>query len=103
MGGGSVEFGDPIEDTLRREIREEYGTDVVDSFFLGFRDVHREHDGVPTHWVALDFKALVDRTIAKIGEPHKFDDLDWFTLDTLPSPIHSQLPAFFEKYKEGLA
>ncbi|GAA4224603.1 hypothetical protein FHR32_006906 [Streptosporangium album] len=25
------------------------------------------------------------------GEPHKFDELGWFTPDALPYPLHSQL------------
>jgi 8-oxo-dGTP diphosphatase len=103
IGGGAVEFGESVEETVRKEIKEEYSTDVEDMEFLGFRDVHRVHDGVPTHWIALDFKVRVNREMAAIGEPHKFDDLGWFTLDGLPSPVHSQLPTFLEKYKVRLS
>lgn len=102
IGGGAVEFNEDVEETVKKEIKEEYSTDVKELEFLGFRDVHREQNGTPTHWIALDFKVLVDRGMAKIGEPHKFDDLGWFTLDTLPSPIHSQLPVFLEKYARQL-
>jgi 8-oxo-dGTP diphosphatase len=102
IGGGAVEFGENIEETVKKEIKEEYSTDVKNLEFLGFRDVHRRQDDLVTHWIALDFKVLVDRTQAKIGEPHKFDALGWFTLDTLPSPVHSQLPTFLEKYRDAL-
>jgi hypothetical protein len=44
----------------------------------------------------------VDREKAKIGEPHKFDDIGWFTLSTLPAEVHSQLPKFLELYKNKL-
>lgn len=101
-GGGGLDFGDTIEETLRKEIREEYCTDVMDSKFLGFRDVHREHEGVKTHWIALDFKVLIDRSNVKNGEPHKFEELAWFRLDNLPSPLHSQFPNFLNLYKEKL-
>jgi 8-oxo-dGTP pyrophosphatase MutT (NUDIX family) len=108
-GGGGLEFGDTIEETLRREIKEEYDADVLGFEFLGFRDVHRlappaagEHEGLKTHWVALDFKVLVDPKQVKINEPHKFDDLGWFDLNSLPSPMHSQHEYFFEKYKDKL-
>ena len=101
-GGGSIEFGQSIEETLRREITEEYCTDVLDYEFLGFREMHREHAGRKTHWIALDFKVLVDRSKVKNGEPHKFDALEWFTPATLPHPLHSQFPFFIEKYKEKL-
>ncbi|MEM3154633.1 MAG: NUDIX domain-containing protein [Candidatus Woesearchaeota archaeon] len=102
IGGGSVEFGHKIEDTLRREIKEEYCTDIIGYEFLGFRDIHREVNGKPTHWIALDFKVHVDRSKAKIGEPEKADAIGWFTLDKLPTPCHSQLPKFLELYKDKL-
>ncbi len=102
IGAGSLEFGEKVEDTLKREIKEEYGTDVLSHEFLGFRDVHREKDGKPTHWVALDFKVLVDSSKVKNGEPHKFDEVKWFDPKNIPSPVHSQLPMFLEKYKDKL-
>ena len=102
IGGGGLEFGMPLEETLRNEIKEEYLTKVLDYEFLGFRDVHREHEEKKTHWVALDFKVLVDRGMAGNGEPHKFDEVKWFTLDSLPSPVHSQFPNFLKLYGEKL-
>jgi 8-oxo-dGTP diphosphatase len=102
IGGGGLEFGDTVEDTLRKEIREEYCTDVLDHEFLGFRDVHRQHDNGKTHWIALDFKVLVDRGLAANGEPHKFEEIGWFTLDTLPESVHSQFPKFLEQYRARL-
>lgn len=98
IGGGKLEFGDTVEDTLRREIMEEYCTNVLDFEFLGYRDVHRIYNGKKTHWIALDFKVLVDPDKVKNGEPHKFDDIGWFTLDNIPKEIHSQLPKFLELY-----
>jgi hypothetical protein len=77
-------------------------TEVLSFEFLGFRDVHREKDGKKTHWIALDFKVRVDPALAGNGEPHKFDAVEWFTLDALPNPIHSQLPIFLEKYRDRL-
>ena len=102
IGGGGIEFNDTVENTLRKEIKEEYCTDVLDYEFLGYRDVKRKHDGKITHWTALDFKVLVDKDKAKNGEPHKFEAVEWFTLKNLPDPIHSQLPNFLEKYKDKL-
>ncbi len=101
-GAGGLELHDTVEETLRKEIAEEYGTDVLDYEFLGYRDVHREHEGAKTHWIALDFKVLVDREKARNGEPHKFEAVEWFTKDALPQPQHSQFPFFLEKYNERL-
>ncbi len=101
-GGGGIEFGDTVENSLRKEIKEEYCTDVLQCEFLGFRDVHREHNGKKTHWIALDYKVLVDRNKVGNGEPHKFDAVEWFTLDNLPEPLHSQFPNFLRLYRSRL-
>ncbi len=73
IGGGGVDFGDSLEQTLRKEIKEEYCTDVIDFEFLGYRDVFRENNGKKTHWLGMDFKVLVDKNKVANGEPHKFD------------------------------
>jgi 8-oxo-dGTP diphosphatase len=101
-GGGGVEFGHTVEETLHKEIKEEYGADILSYEFLGYREAKRMHEGTPTHWVSLDFKVLVDPSQVKNNEPRKFDDLAWFTLSNLPTPLHSQFPAFLEKYKGKL-
>ncbi len=102
IGGGSLELGESVDLTLKREIKEEYSTQVLKSNFLGFREVHRKNKKERTHWIALDFKVQVDPKVVKIGEPHKFDDIAWFTLDNLPTDIHSQLPTFLNLYKNRL-
>jgi ADP-ribose pyrophosphatase YjhB (NUDIX family) len=102
IGGGALEFGQTVEDTLSKEIWEEYCTNVLASEFLGYRDIHREHNGERTHWIALDFKVLVDRDKVQNGEPHKFDGVAWFTLGTIPTPAHSQFSEFVEKYRGRL-
>jgi len=102
IGGGSLEFGHKVVDTLKREIKEEYCTDLIDYEFLGYRDVHRDNNGQQTHWIGLDFKVHVDRTKVQIGEPHKIDEIGWFPLDKLPGNCHSQFPRFLEKHKDKL-
>jgi len=102
-GGGALELHDTVEGTLKKEIKEEYGTEAIGYTFLGFRDVHRTQGGKPTHWISLDFKVLVNREMAKNGEPHKFDEVGWFTLEKFPEPLHSQFPFFLEKYKDKLS
>ena len=101
-GAGALEFGDNVEDRLRNEIKEEFCTDVLDYEFLGFKDMHRENNGVKTHWIGLFFKVLVDKNKVQNGEPHKFDEVKWFTFETLPKELHSQLPYIFDKYKDKL-
>jgi ADP-ribose pyrophosphatase YjhB (NUDIX family) len=90
-GGGAHEFGDDIEQTVKREIKEEYGADAFNLRFIKVYDAHRKlDDGTPTHWVSIVFAAQVDPKQAKNNEPYKIDEIDWFNLDNLPSPLHSQ-------------
>ena len=102
VGGGGLEFGDSLEDTIKREIKEEYDLEILDYEFLGFREVHRQTAGRTSHWLALDFKVLVDPGKAKINEPHKFDELGWFSRENFPQPLHSQLPFALKKYQAKL-
>ena len=102
IGAGAVDFGVTIEQTLASEIMQEYCTRIIESEFLSYRDVCRQNERTLTHWIALDFKVLVDKDKVKNGEPHKFDEIGWFTLNNLPSPLHSQLPDFMRRYGKRL-
>lgn len=94
-GAGGLKFGQTIEGNMRRELKEEYGVEPLRTTFLGYIDVFRElSDGSPTHWLAMCFAVKVDSAAVKICEPDMFDDSGWFTLESLPSPMHSQ----FQKY-----
>ncbi len=102
-GGGAIELGETVEEAIRREIKEEYCTDILKSEFLGFRDVHRtDEKGNKTHWIAFDFKVLIDKDKVKNGVPKYHEDIGWFRLNSLPKPLHSQFPEFLKRYKKSL-
>jgi 8-oxo-dGTP diphosphatase len=96
-GGGAHEFGATLEDTVRREIKEEYGAEVIKLQYIKTYDALRQlADGTPTHWVSVLFAAQVDPKQAKNNEPYKIDEIGWFTLSDVPSPLHSQVPHSLE-------
>lgn len=89
-GGGSLEFGETPEEAIRREIREEYGCDVLNVCHGGVRNVLRDNGGTPTHWVSFVYAVQVDPAQVMIGDPEKIDEIGWFALHDLPQPMHSQ-------------
>lgn len=95
-GGGALEFGESFVDAVRREVREEYCAEARDISLFGTHNVLRDNNGIPTHWVVLTFAVHVDPAEVKIGEPHKMDDIGWFTLGALPAPLHSQIQKDFD-------
>lgn len=102
FGGGGIDFGDTAEQTLLKELKEEYCVDPINYEFLGYYDLFREHEGKKTHWLALNFLVLVDPSQVQNGEPHKFDEVRWVRLDNLPQPLHPAMNLFIDKYKDKL-
>lgn len=101
-GAGKLEFGDSVENTLRKEIREEYDAEVLEYEFLGYHDVFKKRDGAPVQWLTLVFRVRLDPTQAKNNEPHKFDAIGWFSLNEPPAPLHPQVERELVRYRERL-
>ena len=101
--GGGLKWGDSPLDNLQREVLEECGVSPQRIEFLGYRSIKRKlKDGTPTHWISLDFAALVDRAKVRLNEPEMFDNMGWFTLERQPKPVHSQHKIFIAKYEDRL-
>jgi ADP-ribose pyrophosphatase YjhB (NUDIX family) len=99
IGGGAIEFGEELEEAVAREVQEELCAIPKKIEFVQVYDAHRDNNGTQTHWVAINFAVLVNPKNVKIGEPHKIDEIGWFTKDNLPSPLHSQ---FFKAFQSAI-
>ncbi len=83
--GGHLEFGESFEETAMREVFEETGL-VVQNVRFGavtndyFKDEDKHY---VTVWMLSDYKS----GDATIMEPDKFVDQEWFSFETLPSPL----------------
>jgi mutator protein MutT len=75
--GGGVEFGDTLEATLKREIMEEYGVEIIVGELLDVCDhiIPDEHQ----HWVSPSYICSVAQGEPKICEPHKCEEIGWFS------------------------
>ncbi|MFA6522198.1 MAG: NUDIX domain-containing protein [Patescibacteria group bacterium] len=87
-GGGKLEFGVTLEENVLREVMEEYGCRGEIHGCLPAHDVFRVQNGKKTHWLSITYFVKVDPSEVKINEPEKIDELGWFTLGTLPEPLH---------------
>jgi len=80
--GGGVEFGEKVEDAVKREIREELGVDIEIINFLGFTEgVFKDEN---QHWISLNYLAKIIGGEVKNMEPEKHEKIKWFKMDDLP-------------------
>ncbi len=92
--GGGLEWGLTLEENMRQEMLEEFNiTTSSPLHYLRLKEAFRtDHMGHKTHWLSIGYIVILsnDEVVqVKINEPDKFDEMGWFSLDNLPSPLHS--------------
>ena len=83
--GGGVEFGEKIEDAVRREVKDELGVDVEIIKFLGFSEGILKSEN--QHWVSFNYLAKIIGGEIRNMEPEKHEEIKWFGLDNLPEKV----------------
>lgn len=100
-GGGAMKFGETFEQTVRREVVEEYKCQIKNLNFVGVNNVIRKNEGRKTHWIAVLFAVQLDPKKVKIGVPEKMDEIGWFKPNKLPKPLHSMYLTHLEYVKKA--
>jgi len=92
--GGHLEFGETFEECARRESKEETDLDVRELSIIGVTNDAFPEEG--KHYVTIAMRARDFEGEPKITEPEKSDDMGWFPLNNLPSPLFVPVKNFFE-------
>ena len=82
--GGHLEHGETFLECAIREAKEECDLDVKSVEIIG---VVNNIYSPEKHYVNVDVIAHGVTGIPKITEPDKSEDMGWFSLDSLPSPL----------------
>jgi 8-oxo-dGTP diphosphatase len=77
--GGSLEFGETLEQGLKREIREELGIEIQVGEMLQLCDHIIPEEG--QHWVSPTYICQIVSGVPTIMEPEKCDQIGWFWLE----------------------
>ena len=99
--GGAVDFGEPIKDAIKREIKEELDIDI-ELFGPKFTEDDIRKEEVKKHWIAISYFAKIVGGELKNLEPEKHDKVEWFDLDNLPDNIVDYTKSHIEEFKEYL-
>lgn len=99
-GAGKLEFGLTPEENVLKEVLEEYGASGKIIGRIDPCSILRNFDGINTHWLAVPFFVQVSAEEVKNNEPEKIEEIGWFALDDLPSPLHSGFSYSLENFKD---
>jgi len=96
--GGALDYGEKAIDAMKREILEEIGVRIDIWGYLPHSDSIMKKDG--QHWVGFNYLGNIKSGTARIMEPHKFDDIQWFNLNKLPKKLSLMTKEAIKNYLE---
>jgi mutator protein MutT len=85
LPGGKVEFNETLINAAIRETKEEFDIAITITKHLTTYDHIIPNE--KQHWITNIFCATIVSGTPIIQEPEKCDQIGWFTLTELPSPI----------------
>lgn len=83
--GGGVDYGETVEDGIKRELMEEVGVEVDLIRLLCYTDQIKVSG--PEHWVSISYLAKISSGEPNNMEPDKHSQMKWFSLSKLPKKL----------------
>lgn len=85
LPGGKVDFLEPLETAIVREVAEELGVTIrLDGMLCVLDQIDA---AARTHWVAPTYRAHITAGEPAVQEPDALGGCGWFELDALPQPL----------------
>lgn len=79
--GGTIEFGDTMRNTIKREIKEELDIDIEPQHQLTSIDHFIPEE--KQHWIAIAFISKIAKGIPRILEPEKCSKIEWHSMQEI--------------------
>lgn len=93
--GGHIEFGESPIDTIKREAMEELGIEIDNIKFAMCMNMIREGK----QYLDISFTAEIKSGKPKICESEKIEEIGWYDLDKLPTPLFPPVEAVIDAIK----
>ena len=97
--GGHLDFGETMEETARREVKEEVGLEVGKIELVSIADEMRYIKTNNKHFVNIGFKAEYIGGEPRLMEPEKFKEWRWFSPNDLPSNLFEGTSLILKNYE----
>jgi len=103
--GGGVEFGERVQDTIAREVKEEFDFEIETVELIGV--CNHILPAEKQHWVSPTFLCRIKSGEPRICEPEKCVAIEWLALEEIEKreiteATKQDIRALKEKYPDGL-
>jgi len=95
--GGHVEFGESPMEAVKREAMEELGIEIGNIRFVSCLNMVK----YDRHYVDISFSADIISGEPRILEPDRMEEIGWFDLEALPSPLFEPVRIILDAIKSG--